>query len=156
MHLCVCSRSLSFFFPSRLECSLGTSFGPQMCPHVHATRRTAGSLTCFYSLKLLIRAAICFAISSQLTLLCIVLIGTRRAADVRSAALLPASGTFLSASIWRGADCMFVSAASSESVFKMTHSNAGNYRNPLRFFQNFISSCVQHTWNPAERCRGVD
>lgn len=135
--------SLFFFSSPGWSVHLGRALVPK-CVHIPACR-TAGSLTCFCSLKLLIRAAICFAISSRLTLLCIVLIGRRRAADVRSAALLPASGTFLSASIWRGADCMFVSTASSESIFKMTHSNAGNYRNPLRFFQKYLFPAVCST-----------
>lgn len=35
---------------------------------------------------------------------------------------------------------MFVSAANSESIFKMTHCNAGNYRNPPFFFPAVCST----------------
>ena len=64
---------------------------------------------------------------------CIVLTGTRLAADVRSAAGLPVLGTFLSGSRWQRADCLLVSRANSESIFNRTRSNAGNNRNALFF-----------------------
>lgn len=87
---------------------------------------------------------------------CIVLIGTKLAADVRSAAGLPVLGTFLSGCRWQRADCLLVSRANSESIFNRTRSNAGNYRNALFFF--FFSWRVLHTCeiqqNTTERSSG--
>ena len=145
MHLCVCVRTV---FPPGSSTRLGRTFSPRISTFLLALTNTllqvldlspsVGSL-CVLSFFFI---ALSYLLSQKSTMLCyflmahtwcIVLIGTRLAADVRSAAGLPVLGTFLRGSRWQRADCLLVSRANSESIFNRTRSNAGNNRNALFF-----------------------
>lgn len=141
----MCVRTV---FPPGSSTRLGRTFSPRISTFLLALTNTllqvldlspsVGSL-CVLSFFFI---ALSYLLSQKSTMLCyflmahtwcIVLIGTRLAADVRSAAGLPVLGTFLRGSRWQRADCLLVSRANSESIFNRTRSNAGNNRNALFF-----------------------
>lgn len=154
MHLCVCVRTV---FPPGSSTHLGPTFSPRISTFLLALTNTLLKVSDLSpsvgSLRVLsFFIALSYLLSQKSTMLCyflmahtwcIVLIGTKLAADVRSAAGLPVLGTFLSGCRWQRADCLLVSRANSESIFNRTRSNAGNYRNALFFFFFFLT-CAAH------------